>query len=189
MDESRDAFTGYYNTEKEGKKYTGNLPINITLTRPFAKLRVITTDVADLEKLGLKAMTAKVVYTTPYRSAFNAATGTAYEANESDKKTHNRFEIASYADSKDGQQVLFTDYFFATDEVVKFIETAAKGFGDGKIPVVLAGGITSRKCVVDNIKKSLTNVQRYEIRPLDKEPVYGAVNLAFELKKEVKDHE
>ena len=76
-----------------------------------------------------------------------------------------------------------------TDEVVKFIETAAKGFGDGKIPVVLAGGITSRKCVVDNIKKSLTNVQRYEIRPLDKEPVYGAVNLAFELKKEVKDHE
>ena len=120
MDESRDAFTGYYNTEKEGKKYTGNLPINITLTRPFAKLRVITTDVADLEKLGLKAETAKVVYTTPYRSAFNAATGTAYAANENDKKTHDTFEIASYADSKDGKQVLFTDYFFATDEVVKF---------------------------------------------------------------------
>ena len=118
MDESRDAFTGYYNTEKEGKKYTGNLPINITLTRPFAKLRVITTDVADLTKLGLEAKTATVVYTTPYRSAFNAATGTAYDA-ESNTKTHN-FEIASYGDSKEGKQVLFTDYFFATDEVVKF---------------------------------------------------------------------
>ena len=120
MDESRDAFTGYYNTLKEGTKYTGNLSINITLTRPFAKLRVITTDVADLEKLGLEAKTAKVVYTTPYRSAFNAATGTAYAANENDKKTHDTFEIASYADSKDGKQVLFTDYFFATDEIVKF---------------------------------------------------------------------
>ena len=120
MDESRDAFTGYYNTEKEGEKYTGNLPINITLTRPFAKLRVITTDVADLTKLGLKAETATVVYTTPYRSAFNAATGTAYAANENDTKTHDTFEIAPYADSKDGKQVLFTDYFFATDEVVKF---------------------------------------------------------------------
>ncbi len=76
-----------------------------------------------------------------------------------------------------------------TDEVVKFIETAAKDFGDGKIPVVLAGGITSQKCVVDNIKNSLTNAHRYDIKALDKEPVYGAVNLAFKLKKEEKDDE
>ena len=116
MDESRDAFTGYFNVQK----YSASSSINIPLTRPFAKLRVITTDVADLAKLGLEAKTAKVVYTTPYRAGFNAATGTAVEPIEGICKTHDTFAIASYGDSEDGKQVLFTDYFFATEDVVKF---------------------------------------------------------------------
>ena len=116
MDETRDAFTGFLVVDS----YNGTQGINIPLTRPFAKLRVITTDVADLAKLGLEAESAKVVYTTPYRAGFNAATGTAIAANGNDKKTHDTFAIATYGDSKDGKQVLFTDYFFATDEVVKF---------------------------------------------------------------------
>ena len=116
MDETRDAFTGFLVVDS----YNGTQGINIPLTRPFAKLRVITTDVADLAKLGLEAESAKVVYTTPYRAGFNAATGTAIAANGNDKKAHDTFAIATYGDSKDGKQVLFTDYFFATDEVVKF---------------------------------------------------------------------
>ncbi|MBR5200165.1 MAG: leucine-rich repeat domain-containing protein, partial [Alistipes sp.] len=116
MDESRDAFTGYFNVQK----YSASSSINIPLTRPFAKLRVITTDVADLAKLGLEAKTAKVVYTTPYRAGFNAATGTAVAANEGTCKTHETFAIAPYGDNNDIKQVLFTDYFFATEDVVKF---------------------------------------------------------------------
>ena len=76
-----------------------------------------------------------------------------------------------------------------TDEVVKYIEVASRIFEADKIPVVLAGGIASQKCVVENIKKSLKNSERYDIKILDKEPVYGAVNLALKLKKEEKDYE
>lgn len=76
-----------------------------------------------------------------------------------------------------------------TDEVVKFIEVAYKTFGEGKIPVVLAGGLTSQKSVIDNIKNSLVNVDRYDIKTLDKAPVYGAVSIAKKLKKEVIDNE
>ena len=75
-----------------------------------------------------------------------------------------------------------------TDEVVKFIKVASEGFGDGKIPVVLAGGLTSQKYVFDNIKSQLDE-DRFEIKSLDKSPVYGAVGLALKLKKEVEDYE
>ena len=118
MDESRDAFTGYYNTEKEGKKYTGNLGINITLIRPFAKLRIITTDVEDLNKLQIYPHHATVAYTTKHRASFDATDGTYADA--SLEKTHT-YDIVAYGDNVENeQQVLFTDYFFADNDVVKF---------------------------------------------------------------------
>ena len=105
------------------------------------------------------------------------------------KKVVASFAPAVFAALEKGDKVAKDILKRNTDEIVKFIETAAKSFGDGKIPVVLAGGITSQKCVVDNIKNSLTDADRYEIKALDKEPVYGAVSLAFKLKKEVNDNE
>ncbi|MBQ6613358.1 MAG: hypothetical protein IIX19_06520, partial [Alistipes sp.] len=54
MDETRDAFTGVYCTVEAGKQYTSSSSINITLTRPFAKLRVITTDMKELGYLGIE---------------------------------------------------------------------------------------------------------------------------------------
>ena len=123
MDESRDAFTGYYNTEKEGKKYTGNLPINITLTRPFAKLRVITTDMVELGNLNITPVSAKVTYSAFSHESFNALDGTY--SGEISSKTHT-YAIADYADfantaKEDSHKVLFTDYFFAdASDVVKF---------------------------------------------------------------------
>ena len=117
MDESRDAFTGFFNAQK----YSASSSINIPLTRPFAKLRVITTDVADLAKLGLEAKTAKVVYTTKHRTSFNARTGEYADATL-EQKTHT-YTIAEYDDNvANVSKVLFTDYFFAADqeEVVNF---------------------------------------------------------------------
>ena len=68
MDESRDAFTATELIEN----YSGSSNINITLKRPFAKLRVVTTDINNLTNLGIVPTTATVEYTTTHRVAFNA---------------------------------------------------------------------------------------------------------------------
>ena len=124
MDETRDAFTGQYDTAVDGDKtpYTGAKNISFTLTRPFAKLRVITTDMEQLNDLVIEPKTAKVVYTTDLFASFNAFAGAV---NESDKlnKTHETFAIKTYEDNEyNKSMVLFTDYLFAADqdEVVNF---------------------------------------------------------------------
>ena len=119
MDETRDAFTGYFDTAVEGKKYTGTSSISITLTRPFAKLRVITTDMKELGHLGIKPHNAVVTYTTQFHESFNAFNG--QYGDETVSKTHT-YTIADYADQTGANKVLFTDYFFADDsDVVKFV--------------------------------------------------------------------
>ncbi|MBO7312776.1 MAG: FimB/Mfa2 family fimbrial subunit, partial [Alistipes sp.] len=64
MNESRDAYTAVYNTatEGEGNKFSSASKIEMTLTRPFAKLRVVTNDMNELYA-NLKSATVK--YTTP----------------------------------------------------------------------------------------------------------------------------
>ena len=125
MDESRDAFTA---TEFI-QNFNASKPINITLKRPFAKLRVVTTDIKNLTNLGIVPTTATVEYTTKHRVAFNAFTGKAAGATES--KTHN-YTIAEYSNESNtgAEYTLFTDYFFAENDVVKFnfnvYEDAAK---------------------------------------------------------------
>ena len=121
MDETRDAFTGVYCTVEAGKQYTGTSSINILLKRPFAKLRVITTDMVELGYLGINPTHATVEYATPYRASFNALESVAVAAVDSNVKSHGVFEIAAYdADNTDANKVLFTDYFFAEQDVVKF---------------------------------------------------------------------
>ena len=121
MDETRDAFTGYFNTADGDKRYSAGLPINITLKRPFAKLRVITTDMKELGYLGIEPHNAVVTYTTQFHESFNAFNG-QYGA-ETVSKTHTGFEIKAYDDNvAKKSKVLFTDYFFADDsDVVKFV--------------------------------------------------------------------
>lgn len=111
MDETRDAFTGSIDVAN----YSSDSTLSITLKRPFAKLRVVTTDLEDLAKLGITPVKARVEYTTGHRASFNALTGVAGDVTIAAGKTH-QFDIASYDDAG----VLFTDYFFATDDVVKF---------------------------------------------------------------------
>ena len=123
MDETRDAFTGQFNTAEDGDgtPYTGAKNISFTLTRPFAKLRVITTDMEQLNDLGIAPTKAAVTYTTGLYSSFNAFAGAVNDAKTT--KTHDTFVIKDYADNvNDKSKVLFTDYLFAADqdEVVNF---------------------------------------------------------------------
>ena len=113
MDETRDAFTAV----KLVENYNGSQVINIPLYRPFAKLRVITTDMVELTKHDIIPTTAVVTYKTKHRVAYNALTGEAAAASAT--KEHS-YTIAAYGDNTETDRVLFTDYFFADDEVVKF---------------------------------------------------------------------
>ncbi|MBO7285391.1 MAG: hypothetical protein J6U69_02205, partial [Alistipes sp.] len=117
MDETRDAFTATQLVED----YSSTSSINITLKRPFAKLRVVTTDVEALNNLGIKPHNAVVTYTTQFHESFNAFNG--QYGDETVSKTHTGFIIKEYDDNVDNKsKVLFTDYFFADDsDVVKFV--------------------------------------------------------------------
>ena len=125
MDETRDAFTGYFNTVKDGDKtpYNGSKAINIPLTRPFAKLRVITTDFDELAKYGIKATSGVVSYSSDYsgRASFDAYEGKASEAITT--FLGDSYNIVAY-DSEDGgdEHTIFSDYIFASTngDIVKF---------------------------------------------------------------------
>ena len=115
MDESRDAFTATEFIEN----FNGAMSIDMTLTRPFAKLRVITTDMVELGNLGIAPRKATVEYTTQHYNAFNAFEGKAIGDSKNRNIKHEGFVIAPYGETGDNK-TLFTDYFFAEDDVVKF---------------------------------------------------------------------
>ena len=125
MDESRDAFTATYPV----LNFNGAQSINIELVRPLAKLRVVTTDCDDIWSLyKLTATHATVEYTTEHRTAFNAFTGKAAAADG--EMTHIRYEIANYSTETNASRTIFSDYFFAENDVVNFIFTVYDNKGD-----------------------------------------------------------
>ena len=124
MDETRDAFTGYFNTEEEGRTYTSGLPIDINLIRPFAKLRVITTDFDELAKYGIKATSGKVTYSSEYnrRASFNACIGKASDAITTFLGGSGSYDIVAYTSETNDARTIFSDYIFASTDgdIVKF---------------------------------------------------------------------
>ena len=114
MDESRDAFTGFATVDS----YTSASTIQIPLTRPFAKLRVKTNDLADLALLDIAPAEATVTYTTNLSVAFNAVEGKAISTEEVSQITKTvNYATDAYAEDK---ATLFTDYFFVGEPVVNF---------------------------------------------------------------------
>ena len=133
MDETRDAYTGVYSTEKEGQKYTATSSINLTLTRPFAKLRVVTTDLAELFGENKLPKTATVEYKTTHYNAFNALEGKVIGDSKNRNIKHEGYEIKSYDDNVANESMaLFTDYFFATteQEAIQFTLSVVDGNGN-----------------------------------------------------------
>ena len=126
MDESRDAYTGIFNTETDGsgKVFSSTSSINITLTRPFAKLRVVTNDMKELYS-DLK--TATVKYSTPIYSAFNALNAKPvadrFECNVEKNVDYSTMCYENEANPRQvgGVQTLFADYLFGTEyDVISF---------------------------------------------------------------------
>ena len=124
MDESRDAYTAVYNTktEGEGKEFSSASKIEMTLTRPFAKLRVVTNDMKELYA-DLKSATVK--YTTPIYTGFNALDAEVTGATENNVEKSVDFTDAAYKydgePTTEGEQTLFADYIFGAEgDVVMF---------------------------------------------------------------------
>ena len=116
MTEARDAYYGVAHLDADKAVSTIS---NITLTRPFAKVRVITTDLSEcIEKLGLQPSTATVTYTTETYDKFDARNKNVWslDANDNEKKVN-------YLTSTYGEENLFVDYILVpqgTQSTVKF---------------------------------------------------------------------
>lgn len=68
----------------------------------------------------------------------------------------------------------------------RIVETVGGRFPQGSdpIPVVLAGGLTAQPKVLSCLQAALREPQRYQLKILETEPVYGAVSMAYKLWKE-----
>lgn len=116
MEETRDAFTDNCVIDN----YSGASTIELNLKRPFAKVRVVATDLPQVTNLHLKPTTATVTYTKPIPVSYNAFEQKVGTATES--KVHTNFALVGandeklYGDNSDAQMVLYADYIFANDE-------------------------------------------------------------------------
>lgn len=116
MEETRDAFTDNCVITD----YSGASTIELNLKRPFAKVRVVATDLPQVTNLHLKPTTATVTYTKPIPVSYNAFEQKVGTATES--KVHTNFALVGandeklYGDNSDAQMVLYADYIFANDE-------------------------------------------------------------------------
>lgn len=133
MDESRDAYTGIY----DAVKFNSTQAINIELKRPFAKLRVVTTDIEDLYKVVPEDV--KVTYNThKLYTTFNAYTSKVVEDNAVANLAHEfKLSASEYSNDADGTQTLFADYMFGAENgTVKFTMDVVDTNG-GIIPTIV----------------------------------------------------
>lgn len=116
MDETRDAYTAADSVLNFNSAST----ISLSLRRPNAKLRVVTTDWADGA-----ADEVTVTYTTPYRKTFNALTGLFGDATTTKEHT---YTLSNVYNETGSDRTIFSDYFFAGDnDNVKFNMVVKKG--------------------------------------------------------------
>lgn len=116
MEETRDAFTDNCFIDD----YSGASTIELNLKRPFAKVRVVATDLPQVKNLHLEPTTATVTYTKPIPVSYNAFEQKVGATTES--KVHTKFDLVGangeklYGDNSDTQMVLYADYIFANNE-------------------------------------------------------------------------
>ena len=113
MDESRDAYTGVKNI----KEFKSTSAINFELKRPFAKLRVVTTDIKELYG-DLLPEDVTVKYNTKLFTAYNAL---STEATVAEFPTTKVVKLSEKAYSNEtpkstGVMTLFADYMLADVE-------------------------------------------------------------------------
>lgn len=116
MVEARDAYVG----SKTVADFQTSSNLEMTLTRPFAKVRVVSTDIEQLRGVGIVPTTAQATYSQNMYRKFNAATGVASDAAT---KTHTfaYANVDSYEANTDSKLTIFSDYIFVPYEgVAKF---------------------------------------------------------------------
>jgi hypothetical protein len=115
MAEARDAYTGVCNV----KKYSSASSITIPLVRPFAKLRVITTDVEVLTALDNLPTQVETTYSVPLYKGFNALNETSINYDNVATLTYNPY---NYGENDIKNLTLLVDYIFCdnTTDIVNF---------------------------------------------------------------------
>ena len=104
--ELRDAYTYTDTFEFSGENRE---KLNMTLTRPFAKVRVVATDLEKVTAFGINPAKGEVVYGEVY-SAFNAVDGNVTGSAISKEVNYN--VIANNYTEQNGQLTVFADYIF-----------------------------------------------------------------------------
>ena len=112
MTEARDAYTSFVDVQN----YSGTQPINLTLTRPFGKLRVVTTDIDALNYIDALPTAVAFNYTLPVYVAFNALTGETVGEPTTHSFSYNLADVQEYDEASASNKTLFTDYLFVGDE-------------------------------------------------------------------------
>ena len=117
--EARDAWTA-----TQTVNYTSNNKnIGMTLKRPFAKVRVVATDIAEIRNFGIKPTNATVAYLSDVYVGFNAVEGKVVEtSNRGKSHAFNYADVDTYEDYETSNQLtVFTDYLFVpADGNIKF---------------------------------------------------------------------
>ena len=132
MNDNRDA---YFVTENV--LVNTNLSKTLTLTRPFAKLRVITTDLSYIEGYAKPAYVDIAYHDTDVYSSFNAVNGNLNDvmtvAPTYSFKVEKEAPYTEGYDKFDTNQTLFVDYLFAKNEQtpVNFTMTVWEAAADG----------------------------------------------------------
>ena len=174
MTEARDAYCGRYTLTSD--KSVASIP-TITLTRPFAKVRVVTTDVEDLAKIGVALPTsATIKYATDVDiyNKFNAFTGVVASENAVNEHT---FNYANTYAVENGEMTLFADYLFVpqngsithftlnvTDHVNKSFTTDIPVVAN-KLTTIKGDILTNGSDIKVEIEDSFANADNIEDEP------------------------
>ena len=104
--EARDAWTA-----TKTVTYTStNKNIGMTLTRPFAKVRVVATDIAEIRKFDLEPAAAVAEYAREMYTMFDAVEGVAKGETTGKTHTFNYASVDTYEGANGEQLTVFADY-------------------------------------------------------------------------------
>ena len=194
--ELRDAYTCTMT-----KEFKAGVDLSMTLTRPFAKIRVISTDIADVRKFDLNPTSVEVTYHKSMYTSFDAVTGANVSTTEDFKHVVTLDENHTYADFETNEATLFADYILVdpTDGTVQFtmdvwagntlikstpfntpIPVVANKLTTIKGAVLTEGGEVSVK--VENDLGELETITIWDGKSLN-EPAYDATNKTYTINK------
>ena len=104
--EARDAWTA-----TQTVTYTStNKNIGMTLKRPFAKVRVVATDIAEIRKFDLEPAAAVAEYAREMYTMFDAVEGVAKGETTGKTHTFNYASVDTYEGANGEQLTVFADY-------------------------------------------------------------------------------